>query len=97
LKLENHSFLRLNVWKKLQTFTYVKILTKVIVSEILKTINLTIEDEKENNFKTHLLDNAIESVKTKKETEYVSVSHHTEDGTPWIQSKRFTQTKLFEM
>jgi len=70
-------------------------LTIVTVSEILQTMNLAIEDEKDNNFKTHLQDSALESVKTKNETEDVSDSYHTENGTPWIKSEKFTQTKLF--
>jgi len=65
------------------------------VSVILEKTNLTIEDEKDSNSETHLLDNAIESVKTQKETEVVSDSYHTENGTPWIQTKNFRQTKLF--
>ncbi len=65
------------------------------MSEILQTMNLAIEDEKDDNFKTHLQDSAIESVKTKNETEDVSDSFHTENGTPWIHTKKYTQTKLF--
>ncbi len=63
------------------------------MSVILEKINLAIEDEKDSNSETHLLDNAIESVKTQKETE--DVSYHAENGTPWIQTKNFRQTKLF--
>ena len=65
------------------------------MSEILQTMNLAIEDKKNDNFKTHLQDSAIESVKTKNETEDISDSFHTENGTPWIQTKKYTQTKLF--
>jgi len=63
------------------------------VSVILQKIDLAIEDEKDDNSETHLLDNAIVSVKTQNETE--DVSYHTENGTPWIQTKNFKQTKLF--
>ncbi len=67
------------------------------MSEILQKITPTIKNEKDNNFKTYLLDSAIESVKTKNETEDVSDSFHTENGTPWIQTKKYTQTKLFQV
>ena len=63
------------------------------MSEILQTMNLAIEDEKDSNSETHLLDNPIESVETQKETE--DVSYQAENGTPWIQTKNFRQTKLF--
>ncbi len=65
------------------------------MSVILQKIDLAIEDEKDDNSETHLLDNAIVSVKTQNETEDVSDSYHTENGTPWIQTKNFKQTKLF--
>jgi len=63
------------------------------VSVILQKSNLAIEDEKDSNSETHLLDNPIESVKTQEETE--DVSYQAENGTPWIQTKNFRQTKLF--
>jgi len=63
------------------------------VSEILQKINSAFKNKKDDNSETHLLDNPIESVKTQKETE--DVSYHAENGTPWIQTKNFRQTKLF--
>ncbi len=65
----------------------------VFVSEILQKITPTIKNEKNDNFKTYLLDSAIESVKTKNETEDLPESYLTENGTPWMQTKKEPESK----
>ena len=45
------------------------------------------ENEMDGNFETHRPDIALESVKTKKETEDVFELYLTDNGIPWMQTK----------
>jgi len=63
------------------------------VSEILQKITSKFKNEKDGNSETHLQDNAIESVKTQKETEDLPESYLTDNGTPWMQTKKEPESK----
>ena len=63
------------------------------MSEILQKITSKFKNEKDSNSETHLQDNAIESVKTQKETEDLPESYLTDNGTPWMQTKKEPESK----
>ncbi len=63
------------------------------MSEILQKINSAFKNKKDDNSETHLQDNPIESVKTQIETEDLPESYLTDNGTPWIQTKKEPESK----
>ncbi len=63
------------------------------MSEILQKINSAFKNKKDGNSETHLQDNPIESVETQNETEYLPETCLTENGVPWIQTKKEPESK----